>query len=99
MEASRSAAYNCIICFLHNDAYRPHVDFVGMPLSLQDLRGDVVRRSTYGLFLFLIELETTCEPKIAQLNLHILIQEKVAEFQARNREISYSRWMTLFWCR
>lgn len=65
---------------LHNDSDWPDVDFIRMPLILQYLRSNIIRRSTDGLFLLTLILQPGGQPKISQLDLHILIQEQIPQF-------------------
>jgi hypothetical protein len=69
-----------------------------VPLALEDLRSDVVGRAADGLLLLLVVLKAGGEAEVAQLDLHVLVEEEVAEFEAVSGT-GYSRWMTLFWCR
>jgi hypothetical protein len=96
--ASRSAAYNWLIRFLHNNSDRPNIHLVGVPFPLQDFRRNIVGSPANGLLLFLVELQAGCQSEVSELDLHVLVEEEVSQFQAELGDC-YSRWMTLFWCR
>lgn len=65
---------------VHDDSDGPHINFIWVSLSLQDLRGNIIR-STANRFLFLlIILQPSRQPKISQFDLHILIKEQISQF-------------------
>lgn len=74
---------NCIEEDLHDDTNGPDIDFVGMSLPLQDFRGDVVGRATNSFLLLLRVLQSGGKAEISQLDLHILIEEQISQFQAK----------------
>ena len=53
-----------------------------MSLSFQDFGSDVVGSTANGLFLFLVVLQPGGQSEVSQLDLHVLVEEHVAEFQA-----------------
>lgn len=52
-----------------------------MPLLLQDLRCDVIRRSTYSLLHISLSLDLGGQSKIAYLSVHLVVDQNIAEFQ------------------
>ena len=68
------------------DADGPDINLIRMSFSLKDLRSNIVGSSANGLFLFLIVLESGCESKVTQLDLHIFIQEQVTELKTMNKK-------------
>jgi hypothetical protein len=49
--------------------------------TFNDLRSDVVGRSTHGSLLLLAEFQLGCQSEIPNLDLHIDIEEDIAEFE------------------
>jgi len=65
-----------------DDAERPDVDFVAVArLALQDLGRDVVGRAADGLLLLALELDLGGQAEVAQLDLHLLAEEEVAQLE------------------
>lgn len=65
-------------------ADRPDVHFVGiraLPLRLQDLRSDVVRRPAHRLFALVRLVELGRQAEIANFHVQIVIEEDVAQLQ------------------
>ena len=67
---------------VHDDAERPYVDFVRVACpTLQDFRCDVVGRSTDSPLLLAIKIELGGETKVSQLDLHLVVEEQIAELE------------------
>ncbi len=67
---------------LQNDADGPHVHLVAVPvLVLQDFGRDVVRRAADGFLLLALELQFGGQAEVAQFDLHLVVQEQVAQLQ------------------
>jgi hypothetical protein len=50
-------------------------------VSLNNLRSDVVRRATNSFAKFVIRLQTHSQPKINELNLLVVVEQNIAEFE------------------
>ena len=50
-------------------------------VSLNNLRSDVVRRATNSFAKFVIRLQTHSQPKINELNLLIVVEQYITEFE------------------
>lgn len=83
---------------VHDDPDGPDVDLIGVALAFEDLWGDVIGSAADGLLLLLVVLKTGGQSEVAKLDLHVLVDEEVAEFET-GWEVKYSLWMTLFWWR
>jgi len=67
---------------IHDDAERSDVDLEGMAvLTDDDLRGDVVRCPADRIPSVGFILELRREPKVAELDLHVVVEEEVAELE------------------
>ena len=65
-----------------DDAHRPDVHLVGVPhRPLHDLGSDVVGRAAHGALLLLAELQLGGESEVAHLDLHVGVEEDVAELE------------------
>ena len=67
-----------------------------MTLVFENLGGDVVGGSTDGFLPFTVVLEAGGKSKVSEFDFHVFIEEEVSEFETKNRDDIYSRWMTLF---
>ena len=50
-------------------------------VSLNNLRSDVVRRATNSFTKFIIRLQTHSQPKINELNLLVVVEQNITEFE------------------
>jgi hypothetical protein len=50
-------------------------------VSLNNLRSDIVRRATNSFAKFVIRLQTHSQPKINELNLLVVVEQNIAEFE------------------
>ena len=50
-------------------------------LAFKDLRGDIVRRTANRALLLTIKVELRGKAKVAQFDLHLVVEEEVAEFE------------------
>ena len=50
-------------------------------LALQHFGRDVIRRSANGALFLSVEIEFGSQAKITQLDLHLVVEEQVAQFQ------------------
>lgn len=66
---------------VHDDSDGPDIHFIGMPLSLEDLRRDVIWRAADSFLLLLVILQPRGQSEIPQLDLHILIQEQISQLK------------------
>ena len=68
---------------VENDADRPDIDFktVTFALVVEDFRSDVVGRTTNGLFALLWVLQQRRESKVADLHLHVFVEEHISQFK------------------
>jgi len=67
---------------VNNYTEGPQIDLIGVScFAFQDLRGDIVRSTANGSFLFTIEIKFGCKPKISNFYFHLLTEEEVAELQ------------------
>ena len=65
----------------HDDSETPNINFITMTLGLKNLWSDVVRCSTYRLFLLTIEVNFRGESKIPNFNRHVLTEKKIAQLE------------------
>ena len=66
---------------VNDDSDAPHIDFVAVPLRLQYLWSDVIGRSADGLLLLPVEINARGQSEIPDLDVHMLVEEQVAQFQ------------------
>ena len=50
-------------------------------LAFEDLRGDIVRRTANRALLLTIKVELRGKAEVAQFDLHLVVEEEVAEFE------------------
>ena len=64
------------------DAQRPNIHLVRVAaLAFEDLGGDIVRRTANRALLLTIKVKLRGKAKVAQLDLHLVVEEEVAEFE------------------
>lgn len=66
---------------VNDDSDAPHIDFITVPLRLQYLWSDVIGRSADGLLLLPVEVNARGQSEIPDLDVHMLVEEQVAQFQ------------------
>lgn len=67
---------------VNDHAQRPDVNFVAVSaFSFQHLGSDVVGRAANCSLPFSIEVDLGCEAEITDLDLHLVVDEEVAEFE------------------
>jgi hypothetical protein len=68
---------------VQNDADGPGVDFEAVAVDgvEEDLWGDIIRSAAYCLFALPGALDECCEAKIADLDVHVCVEEEVAELE------------------
>ena len=73
----RKAHIKCV----NNDSNAPDIDLEVISFALENFRGDVVGSPTNRAFKFPLEFELGCESEITNLDIEVLIDEDVSEFQ------------------
>ena len=64
------------------DAQRPNIHLVRVAaLAFEDLGGDIVRRTANRALLLTIKVKLRGKAKVAQFDLHLVVEEEVAEFE------------------
>lgn len=67
---------------IENNSKGPDIDFKRMPLFLlQNLGRDIVRSTANCSSLLVLEIKFGCQTKIPSLDLHLIIQEQIAQLQ------------------
>ncbi len=66
---------------VQNTTQRPNVHLVRVALLVEDLGRDVVRRAAQSLFAFALEIDACGQAKVADLELHVVVEEQVAQLQ------------------
>jgi hypothetical protein len=70
---------------IHDNAGTPEIDLIGMAGMAHahtvhdNLRGDVIGRATDGMFPITLELNFGGKPKISEFQLHLAVDEKIAQ--------------------
>ena len=65
-----------------DDAERPDIDFIRVTaLAFEHLGCDVVRSTANSSLLFTVKVELRRQTEIAQLDLHLVVEEKIPELQ------------------
>ena len=84
----RSFHISCLERRLSNDqsvddnSKRPDIDLVRVPtLSLQNLRGNIIRSTANRSLLLSVEIEFRCKTKITELYLHLVVQEEISKLK------------------
>lgn len=73
----RAKSSTVLISHLHDTAQGPDVRFAAVPLLVQDLGRQVVRRSAYRFPAVLDRFEFRRQTKVADLEFHRLVDEKI----------------------
>ena len=64
------------------DAQRPNIHLVRVAaLAFEDLGGDIVWRTANRALLLTIKVKLRGKAKVAQFDLHLVVEEEVAEFE------------------
>ena len=65
-----------------DDAQRPNIHLVRVAaLAFEDLGGDIVRRTADRALLLAIKVKLRGKAEVTQLDLHLVVEEEVAEFE------------------
>lgn len=65
-----------------DDAQRPNIHLVRVAaLAFEDLGGDIVRRTANRALLLAIKVKLRGKAEVTQLDLHLVVEEEVAEFE------------------
>ena len=65
-----------------DDAERPDINFIRVTaLAFEHLGCDVVRSTANSSLLFTVKVELRRQTEVAQLDLHLVVEEKISEFQ------------------
>ena len=66
---------------VHDDSYRPDVDFVAVSLLFKDFGCYIVGSATNGFFAVSLIFDFGAETEIADFGVHELVDEDVTEFE------------------
>lgn len=67
---------------INDDSKRPNVNLIGVSVAaLEHLGSNVVRRAANCPLFLTVEVEFSSQAEVTKLDLHLVIQEQVAQFQ------------------